>query len=68
MFLIVKTLSSNEFEMRNFKIINLILIKKTLNKYRYIYKNLLANYTHQRNTWNNPWAQRFIDFARSHKT
>jgi len=34
----------------------------------YIYKNLLANYTHQRNTWNNPWAQRFIDFARSHKT
>jgi cobyrinic acid a,c-diamide synthase len=33
----------------------------------YVYKNLLANYTHQRNTWNNPWAQRFIDFARSHK-
>ncbi|MBT8134337.1 MAG: hydrogenobyrinic acid a,c-diamide synthase (glutamine-hydrolyzing) [Gammaproteobacteria bacterium] len=34
----------------------------------YMYKNLLANYTHQRNTWNNPWAQRFIDFARNHKT
>ncbi len=33
----------------------------------YIYKNLLANYTHQRNTWNNPWAQRFINFARSCK-
>lgn len=33
----------------------------------YVYKNLLASYTHQRNTWNNPWAQRFIDFARSHK-
>ncbi len=33
----------------------------------YVYKNLLANYTHQRNTWNNPWAQRFIDFARNHK-
>ncbi len=33
----------------------------------YVYKNLLANYTHQRNTWKNPWAQRFIDFARSHK-
>jgi cobyrinic acid a,c-diamide synthase len=33
----------------------------------YIYKNLLANYTHQRNTWNNPWAQRFINFARAHK-
>ncbi len=33
----------------------------------YVYKNLLANYTHQRNTRNNPWAKRFIDFARSHK-
>ncbi len=31
----------------------------------YIYKNLLANYTHQRNTINNPWAKRFIDFART---
>ncbi len=31
----------------------------------YIYKNLLANYTHQRNTKNNPWAKRFIDFART---
>jgi len=34
----------------------------------YIYKNLLANYTHQRNTWNNPWAQRFMNFARAYKT
>jgi cobyrinic acid a,c-diamide synthase len=33
----------------------------------YIYNNLVANYTHQRNTRNNPWAQRFINFARSHK-
>ena len=33
----------------------------------YVYKNLLANYTHQRNTRKNPWAQRFIDFARNHK-
>ncbi len=33
----------------------------------YIYKNLLANYTHQRNTWDNPWAQRFINFTRSCK-
>ncbi len=33
----------------------------------YIYKNLLANYTHQRNTRNNPWAERFISFARAHK-
>ncbi|MBE9560863.1 MAG: hydrogenobyrinic acid a,c-diamide synthase (glutamine-hydrolyzing), partial [Proteobacteria bacterium] len=31
----------------------------------YVYKNLLATYTHQRNTWNNPWAQRFMDFART---
>jgi len=34
----------------------------------YVYKNLLANYTHQRNTWNNPWAQRFITFARNCKS
>ena len=33
----------------------------------YIYKNLLANYTHQRNTKNNPWAKRFIEFAKLHK-
>jgi cobyrinic acid a,c-diamide synthase len=33
----------------------------------YIYKNLLANYTHQRNTRNNPWADRFINFARTCK-
>lgn len=33
----------------------------------YIYKNLLANYTHQRNTLNNPWARRFIAFARQVK-
>ena len=33
----------------------------------YIYKNLLANYTHQRNTRNNPWAKRFINFAKAHK-
>jgi len=33
----------------------------------YVYKNLLANYTHQRNTWSNPWAQRFINFVRACK-
>jgi len=33
----------------------------------YLYKNLLANYTHQRNTRNNPWAHRFIEFARQYK-
>jgi cobyrinic acid a,c-diamide synthase len=33
----------------------------------YLYKNLLANYTHQRNTRNNPWAIRFINFARTCK-
>jgi len=33
----------------------------------YIHKNLLANYTHQRNTRNNPWAERFINFARTCK-
>jgi cobyrinic acid a,c-diamide synthase len=34
----------------------------------YIYKNLVANYTHLRNTRNNPWAKRFIEFARNCKT
>jgi len=33
----------------------------------YVYKNMLANYSHQRNTWKNPWVQRFIDFARTCK-
>jgi cobyrinic acid a,c-diamide synthase len=33
----------------------------------YMHKNLLANYTHQRNTRNNPWAERFINFARTCK-
>ena len=33
----------------------------------YIYKNLLACYTHQRNTASNPWAQRFVQFVRQHK-
>ncbi|HHJ35694.1 MAG TPA: hydrogenobyrinic acid a,c-diamide synthase (glutamine-hydrolyzing) [Gammaproteobacteria bacterium] len=34
----------------------------------YIYRNLLANYTHQRNTWNNPWAWRFMNFVRNCKS
>lgn len=33
----------------------------------YIYKNLVANYTHQRNTRNNPWVNRFINFVRTCK-
>ncbi len=33
----------------------------------YIYKNLLACYTHQRTSRNNPWTQRFISFARQYK-
>ena len=33
----------------------------------YVYNNLLACYTHQRTSRNNPWAQRFIEFARQHK-
>jgi cobyrinic acid a,c-diamide synthase len=33
----------------------------------YVYKNLLACYTHQRNTASNPWAQRFVQFVRQHK-
>ena len=30
----------------------------------YISHNLLACYTHQHNTIDNPWAERFIDFVR----
>ncbi len=30
----------------------------------YVYKNLLACYTHQRNTSKNTWTQRFVDFIR----
>ena len=33
----------------------------------YIYKNLLACYTHQRSTVSNPWTQRFVQFVRQHK-
>ncbi len=33
----------------------------------YVYKNLMANYTHQRNTRNNPWTERFISFIRDCK-
>ena len=33
----------------------------------YIYNNLMANYTHQRNTRNNPWTERFISFVRECK-
>lgn len=31
----------------------------------WIYKNLVANYTHLRHTQNYPWAERFIEFVRS---
>ncbi len=34
----------------------------------YIYKNLLACYTHQRTSRDNPWTHRFIEFARQNKT
>jgi len=34
----------------------------------YVHKNLLACYTHQRNTRNNPWARRFIEFIRQNMT
>lgn len=33
----------------------------------YVYKNLLACYTHQRSTSRNRWTQRFVDFIRQHK-
>ena len=33
----------------------------------YVYKNLLACYTHQRSTSQNRWTQRFVDFIRQQK-
>lgn len=30
-----------------------------------VYRNLLASYSHLRDTSQNPWAKRFVDFARS---
>lgn len=34
----------------------------------YVYKNLLASYTHLRDVYSNHWAQRFVDFIRRHKS
>ncbi len=34
----------------------------------YVYKNLLACYTHQRGTSKNRWTQRFVDFIRQQKS
>ena len=34
----------------------------------YIHKNMLACYTHQRNTRNNNWVERFVDFVRQNKS
>jgi len=33
----------------------------------FIYKNVLACYTHQRHTLSNPWVTRFTDFVRMHR-
>ncbi|MCP4332858.1 MAG: cobyrinate a,c-diamide synthase [Gammaproteobacteria bacterium] len=32
-----------------------------------IYRNLLASYTHLRNTAENPWVKRFLQFVQTHK-
>jgi cobyrinic acid a,c-diamide synthase len=32
-----------------------------------LYRNLLASYSHQRNTLSNPWVKRFLGFVQSHK-
>jgi len=34
----------------------------------YVYRNLLASYTHLRNTAANPWVKRFLQFAQQHKS
>jgi cobyrinic acid a,c-diamide synthase len=33
-----------------------------------VYKNLLASYTHLRNTLSTPWVERFLSFVSQHKT
>ena len=33
-----------------------------------VYRNVLACYAHQRDTKSNPWAARFVDFVRKHKS
>ncbi|MCZ6471521.1 MAG: cobyrinic acid a,c-diamide synthase, partial [Gammaproteobacteria bacterium] len=33
-----------------------------------VYKNLLASYTHLRNTPSTPWVERFLAFVSQHKT
>lgn len=33
----------------------------------WVYKNLLASYTHLRHTQGYPWAQRFMEFVRTHR-
>ena len=34
----------------------------------YVRKNMLACYTHQRNTRNNDWVERFVEFVRQYKS
>jgi cobyrinic acid a,c-diamide synthase len=33
-----------------------------------VYRNLLASYSHMRNTGSNPWVNRFLHFVQSQKT
>jgi cobyrinic acid a,c-diamide synthase len=33
----------------------------------YLYRNLVASYTHLRNTPTNPWVKRFLQFVQAHK-
>jgi len=33
----------------------------------FVYRNLLASYTHLRNTTENPWVRRFLQFVQAHK-
>lgn len=75
-----KTICAHEFHYSHFKTTGKTLSKSAKFAYHvkrgtgingdsdgFIYKNLLANYTHQRNTRNNPWTERFITFARACK-
>lgn len=75
-----KTICAHEFHYSHFKNTGKTLSKNAKFAYHVkrgtgingesdglIYKNLLANYTHQRDTRNNPWTERFITFARACK-
>ncbi len=75
-----ETINAHEFHYSRFKSIDKLSKKNVKFAFRvlrgtgitgefdgYMFKNLLACYTHQRTSRKNPWTQRFLAFARHHK-